>query len=147
MSRVSSTSRSALAAYDRARVRRQLDETSCRPRGTALAPREVVATTSAAGTKHEDVAHGRTLMAWAIAIWFVAAFVVGLLGWVNQPGKPPVVLLAFFVVPIAALIAAYKTSPSVRAGADSLSLTVLVGAHVWRLVGVFFVTGALGGAL
>jgi hypothetical protein len=94
-----------------------------------------------------DIERGRTTMTWALTIWFAAAFFAGLRGWVNQPGQPPLVLLGFFVVPIVALIAAYVESPTFRAFANQISLTVLVGAHVWRFVGVFFLTGALSGAL
>jgi hypothetical protein len=100
-----------------------------------------------ATTKREDIAHARSLTALAVAGWFAAAVIAGLSGWVNQPGRPPLALLGFIVVPIAGFIAAYAASAALRAFVDSLSLTVLVGAHLWRFVGVFFLVGAFTGAL
>jgi hypothetical protein len=89
----------------------------------------------------------RALMFAAVAVWFAVAFVVGLLDRVNQPGRPPTVLLCFLAIPMLTLILAYLTSASFRAAADSLPLSFLVGSHLWRFVGVGFVIGALEGVL
>jgi hypothetical protein len=93
------------------------------------------------------VGSARALMLAAVAVWFAVAFVVGLLGGVNQPGRAPTVVLGFIVVPMLTAILAYLTSASFRAAAESLPLTLLVGSHLWRFVGVFFVAGWVEGVL
>jgi hypothetical protein len=93
------------------------------------------------------IAAARTLTILAVLAWFAAAFIAGLLGIVNEPGRPPLVLLGFIALPILGFVAAYLMSASFRAFADSISLTVLVGSHLWRFVGLGFVIGWLKGAL
>jgi hypothetical protein len=89
----------------------------------------------------------RNLTVLALAAWFAAACVAGLTGSINEPDRPPLVLLAFIVVPIAAFGTAYFASRSFRVFADGLSLTLLVGSHLWRFVGLGFVIAWLLGAL
>jgi hypothetical protein len=83
----------------------------------------------------------------AIGVWFFAAVVAGALGVVNEPGRPPLVLLSFFVLPILGFAAAYAASPSFRAFTETIPMWVLVGSHLWRFVGIGFVIGWLTGAL
>jgi hypothetical protein len=83
----------------------------------------------------------------AVAGWFAAACLAGVLGLVNEPGQPPLVLAAFLAVPIVGFVAAYFASRAFRAFLDSISLTVLVGSHLWRLVGIGFVIAWLTGNL
>src|SRR5262245_33553035 len=85
-------------------------------------------------------ARNRTIV--ALALWFAAASVVGLLGWFIQPSGPPTMLLAFVLIPIAGFITAYLTSSAFRAFADNLSLTAIVAAHLWRFIGIGFVIAA-----
>jgi hypothetical protein len=80
-------------------------------------------------------------------VWFVAAVIAGALGVVNEPGRPPLVLLTFFVVPILGFVAAYFASASFRAFTETIPMAVLVGSHLWRFVGIGFVIGWLTGAL
>jgi hypothetical protein len=89
----------------------------------------------------------RVVLFGGIALWFAAACVVGVLDRVNQPGRPPTILAAFIAVPMAAAILAYLTSATFRAAAAALPLSLLVGAHLWRFVGVGFVIGWLVGVL
>jgi hypothetical protein len=89
----------------------------------------------------------RTVAIVAIGAWFAAALLAGVLGLVNQPGRSAAVLLGLIVVPTAGFVAAYLLSPRFRAFAGGLPLTLLVGSHLWRFVGVGFVIGWVVGAL
>jgi len=89
----------------------------------------------------------RTLTVLALVGWFAAACIAGLLGIVNEPARPPLALLGFIALPILGFVVAYLASVSFRAFADGLSLTLLVGSHLWRFVGVGFVIGWLNGSL
>lgn len=92
-------------------------------------------------------AKARTLTVLALLAWFTAASVAGLLGIVNQPGQPPLALLAFVVVPILGFTAAYLSSAPFRVLTDRIDLRLLVGSHLWRFVGLGFVIAWLNGAL
>jgi hypothetical protein len=89
----------------------------------------------------------RTLTVLALAAWFAAACIGGQSGIINEPNRPPLVLLAFIVVPIVGFVTAYFASRSFRAFADSLSLPLLVGSHLWRFVGLGFVIAWVMGSL
>ena len=82
-----------------------------------------------------------------IAVWFTVALVAGAAGVVNEPGKPPLVLLSFFAIPIVGFLLAYAIGPSFRAFTETIPMTLLVGSHLWRFVGIGFVIGWLSGAL
>jgi len=92
-----------------------------------------------------DVARRLTIL--AVGAWFVAALVAGALGVVNQPGRPPLALAGFLGVPIVGFGLAYLASPSLRAFTETIPLSLLVGSHLWRFVGLGFVVGWLAGAL
>jgi hypothetical protein len=96
---------------------------------------------------NRDFAKARSLALLAIGVWFVAAATAGALGIVNEPGRPPLVLLSFFVVPILGFVLAYAASSSFRAFTETIPMWVLVGSHLWRFVGIGFVIGWLTGAL
>ncbi len=96
---------------------------------------------------NKQIAIARTLTVLAVLAWFAAACVAGLRGIVNQPGQPPLVLLSFIAVPILGFVAAYLLSASFRAFANGISLTLIVGSHLWRFVGLGFIIGWLNGAL
>jgi pimeloyl-ACP methyl ester carboxylesterase len=89
----------------------------------------------------------RTLTVLAVFAWFAAACVAGLRGLVNQPDRPPLVLLGFIAVPIVGFVATYLLSSSFRAFAKGIDLTLIVGSHLWRFVGLGFLIGWLNGAL
>ena len=82
-----------------------------------------------------------------LLVWFATAFTVGALGRVNQPGTLPTVLLGFLLGPTTLFVVAYFASQTFRAFTNGLSLTLLVGSHLWRFVGVGFVIAWLMGAL
>jgi len=100
-----------------------------------------------AGAAPTGVAAARRATILAIAAWFGAAVAAGALGLVNQPGRPPLILGAFLLVPILGFVAAYAASPSFWAFTETLPMSLLVGSHVWRFVGIGFVVGALTGSL
>ncbi|MGE5834906.1 MAG: hypothetical protein ACM4AI_10530 [Acidobacteriota bacterium] len=80
-----------------------------------------------------------------LVVWLIAAIVAGATGLVTEPGRPPLILLTFIVVPIALAVVAYRVSASLRAWTDRFNLTWLVGLHVWRFVGFGFILAwALG---
>jgi hypothetical protein len=89
----------------------------------------------------------RTVTVLAFFGWFATACVAGVRGSVNQPGQPPLVLLGFIVVPILSFLAAYLFSASFRAFTNEISLTLLVGSHLWRFVGLGFIIAWLQGKL
>jgi hypothetical protein len=89
----------------------------------------------------------RRLTFLAVGAWFAAAVVAGALGMVNRPGEPPFVLAGLLLVPIAGFVLAYRASLRFRDFTDTIPLTILVGSHVWRFVGLGFVIAWLSGAL
>ena len=89
----------------------------------------------------------RTFTVTALGLWLLAAIAASVTGAVNTPGQPPMLLAAFVGGPIAAGIAAYAVSASFRAWTGGLSLTWLVGLHIWRFVGFGFVLAWLLGEL
>jgi hypothetical protein len=95
----------------------------------------------------KGIALARTLSIVAVVGWFAAACAGGLTGVVNQPGRPPLPLLGFIVLPMVGFVAAYVASPAFRAFTGQISLTLIVGSHLWRFVGLGFVIGWLKGVL
>jgi hypothetical protein len=89
----------------------------------------------------------RTLTALAVSAWFAAACMAGLRGFVDQSGRPPLVLFGFIAVPILGFVGTYLWSASFRAFTHGITLTLLVGSHLWRFVGAGFVMGWLMGVL
>ncbi len=57
----------------------------------------------------------RTVTMTALIVWFAAACIAGLTGVVNEPGRPPLVLLSFLLLPMAGFVAAYRISAAFRA--------------------------------
>jgi hypothetical protein len=97
--------------------------------------------------RRSRVAPARNLTILAVGAWFLAALLAGALGAVNQPGQPPLVLAGFLGVPILGFVAAYAASPAFRAFTETIPLSLLVGSHLWRFVGLGFVVAAFTGAL
>ncbi len=83
----------------------------------------------------------------ALLIWLAAAIAVGATRIVNQAGEPPLILFGFVALPIALGVAVYGVSATFRAWTERLSLTWLVGLHIWRFVGLGFVLAWFVGAL
>jgi hypothetical protein len=99
------------------------------------------------GAGDEWINAARRLAILAVGAWFAAAFVAGALGLVNEPGRPPLVLAGFLAVPILGFVLWYWASPSFRAFTETIPLSLLVGSHLWRFVGLGFVIAWLAGAL
>ncbi len=83
----------------------------------------------------------------AILIWFFSALIAGYYGIFAKPGVLPIYLGLFIVVPFVGFAVVYFSDPHFRAFAHSISLPLLVGAHVWRYVGLGFVIAFLMGKL
>lgn len=99
------------------------------------------------GISDSRVAAARKLTILAVGAWLLAALLAGVLGIVNEPGRPPLVLAGFLAVPILGFVATYAASKSFRGFTDAIPLSLLVGSHLWRFVGLGFLAGALVGAL
>jgi len=78
-----------------------------------------------------------------VAVWFLAAFGVGVMDIFYQPGAPPVTVGLFLLVPIVGFTLAYAVSTRMRRVVDQIPLWLITIAHVWRFVGLGFVIGAL----
>jgi len=82
-----------------------------------------------------------------LLLWFFTAFVGGWWDMFAVPGKPPISLGVLFVLPILFFSIWYSASSEFRRWANSISLWLIVGSHVWRLVGLGFVIAVLVGKL
>lgn len=78
-----------------------------------------------------------------VAVWFLAAFIGGLMNLFSRTGGPPLPVGFFMVIPVGGFTLAYIMSSRVRHAADQIPLWVITIAHVWRFVGLGFVIGAL----
>jgi len=94
---------------------------------------------------HDDasVRRAESMVLGAVGIWFVAAFVGGIMNVFYQPGVPPVTVALFLLVPITGFTLAYVFSNQVRHVIDQIPLWLITIAHVWRFVGLGFVIGAV----
>ena len=84
---------------------------------------------------------------FAISAWFVFAFIAGMFGYFIQENEPPTHLALFFLTPMIGFISAAIFSKSFKAYIYNIPLYLLVGAHVWRFVGIGFVLGWIFGYL
>lgn len=91
--------------------------------------------------------HTRNITILAILIWFLGSMIAGYFGVFNQTGTPPIYLGVFIAVPFVGFSGAYFASRRFREFTQSLSLSLIIGAHAWRYVGVFFVIAFLMGKL
>lgn len=78
-----------------------------------------------------------------VAVWFLAAFIGGVMNIFYQPGVPPLTVGLFLLVPIGGFTLAYAVSPRMWYALDRIPLWLITIAHVWRFVGLGFVVGAL----
>jgi hypothetical protein len=89
----------------------------------------------------------RNITILAILLWFLGSLIAGYYGVFAQTGVPPIYLGLFIAVPFVGFTGAYFANPRFRDFAHSISLPLIVGTHVWRYVGVFFVIAFLMGKL
>ncbi len=74
-----------------------------------------------------------------IIVWFASVYVIGteqLLRNTQEALLPPIAITA--IVPIAAFVAAYRASPSIRTRVLSLDIRMLTMLQLWRVVGFSF---------
>jgi hypothetical protein len=92
----------------------------------------------------DEHTHATVKMLYAfVSLWFVAAVFGGMADIFAQQTGPPLPIAVFLVVPIAGFTLAYAVSPRVRTAVDQIPLWEITIAHVWRFVGIGFVTGAV----
>ncbi len=89
----------------------------------------------------------RRYVVFALLFWCVSALVAGWFGLFDVPGQPPILLGVFFVLPILLFSTSYMVSTRFRAFSNSMSLWLIVGAHLWRYVGLGFLIAFLLGRL
>ncbi len=65
----------------------------------------------------------------------------------DQPGRPPLVLFGFLAAPALGFVAAYELSAVFRAFVHHIDLTLIVGSHLWRFVGLAFLAAGWYGVL
>jgi hypothetical protein len=87
------------------------------------------------------------LLLGIVGIWFVAAFVGGMVGLFYQPNEPPLYVGLFLLVPILGFTLAYRTSSRVQQAVDAVPLRLITIAHILRFVGLGFVIGAIRNVL
>ncbi len=89
----------------------------------------------------------KAFVALALVLWFVTALVAGWFDVFIAPDSGLIGLGLFLVVPILFFITWYIVSARFRAFANSISLWLIVGAHVWRFVGLGFLVAYFLGRL
>ncbi|MGE5172539.1 MAG: hypothetical protein ACM3MD_01795 [Betaproteobacteria bacterium] len=99
------------------------------------------------GVQDEDSRSMMRLAFGIVGIWFLLAFIGGMMGIFNQPGVPPLSVGLFVLVPIAGFTFAYGVSPRFRHAVDGIPLWFITIAHTWRFVGLGFVIGAMANVL
>ncbi len=76
-----------------------------------------------------------------IGLWFLASLVAGYFGFFIQRSGPPTHLALFFLPSVIGFISTYLLSKKFRRFTKTIPLYFLVGAHIWRFVGLGFVLG------
>jgi hypothetical protein len=93
----------------------------------------------------EDLRSTTRLIFGIVGIWFLLAFVGGMMGIFNQYDKPYVLLIV--LVPIIGFILAYSLSGQMRRAINQIPLWLITISHAWRFVGIYFLVGAIVGIL
>jgi len=83
------------------------------------------------------------LLLGIVGIWFVAAFVGGMMGLFYQPDKPPLYLGLFILVPVLGFTLTYRASARVQQALEAVPLRLITIAHVLRFVGLGFVAAVI----
>jgi hypothetical protein len=94
-------------------------------------------------TQDEDSRAITKLLFGIVGIWFLLAFIGGMLNIFYQPNVPPLSLGIFVLLPIIGFTLAYAFSMRVQRAVKQLPLWLITIAHVWRFVGIGFVVGAI----
>ena len=74
----------------------------------------------------------------ALALWFAAVLAAISTGVYEDGGNPPVALITTVASPILGMTAAYLGIPRFRHYVLSLDLRLILGAQLWRVVGMAF---------
>lgn len=82
-----------------------------------------------------------------LVIWFASSLSAGWFGLFVQSGPPQAYFGIFIALPFMLAAMLYLLSDQFRAYTHSISLSLIVGAHVWRFVGIGFIIAYLLGDL
>jgi hypothetical protein len=85
----------------------------------------------------------KTILIGIVGLWFLAAFIGGMMDIFYQLGVPPVTVGLFLLIPVVVFTLAYVFSTRVQHAIDRIPLWLITIAHVWRFVGIGFVIGAV----
>jgi hypothetical protein len=100
------------------------------------------------GLKRDQLAYGdiqRTLL--TLAAWFFLALWMGVTGRLVTPGGLPIGLGAAILLPLVVFAADGRLGHPLFGGLMRLDLPALIGAQIFRVVGVLFIIAWLGGTL
>ena len=82
----------------------------------------------------------------ALSLWILLAIVFARARWFGHASAPVVVALTVWILTALVLLAWWKL-PAMRAWADDLPLPALVGLHLTRFVGFYFLVLCKDGAM
>lgn len=83
----------------------------------------------------------------AVLLWFSGAFIAGWFDLFVQSDAPPTYLGLFILLPIVVFTSLYLSNNNFRVFANSIDISLVVVAHLWRYVGIGFLIAFLYGRL
>ncbi|CAG0993757.1 hypothetical protein METP3_02812 [Methanosarcinales archaeon] len=95
--------------------------------------------------QNEDTRSMTKLVFGTVSIWFLLAFVGGMMGIFAQPDTLYVPL--FVLVPIIGFTLAYSLSMKMQNAVNRMPLWLITISHAWRFVGIYFIISAIVGVL
>ncbi len=94
-------------------------------------------------TQDEDSRSMTKLVFGIVSIWFLLAFVGGMMGIFNQPNIPPLYVLLFALVPIIGFTLACVISMRMQRTVNRIPLWLITIVHVWHFVSIASAIGAI----
>jgi hypothetical protein len=98
--------------------------------------------------KHSNKQSVKVAVYTVIALWFLFALLMGVLGrYASGPGKPPLYLGLTLGLPMLLFVVWYLRRGSLWSFAQTLDLRLIISLHVWRLLGIVFLIDYFQGQL